>query len=148
MYQIVDITGWHFEDIYVSGSKEKRWYRIPDSNQLVIFKLPVSITSDTSQVSNEFSGEMWAEKIASEIGNILGISTHKVDIGSIKVDDEIIGHYRLRPEKLSSGIIYGALCHSFLIEGVESLVEGADMIMELDYTYDRNNLRGEKEIFS
>jgi len=28
------------------------------------------------------------------------------------------------------------------------LVEGADMIMELDYTYDRNNLRGEKEIFS
>lgn len=37
-------------------------------------------------------------------------------------------------------MIYGALCHSFLVEGEESLVEGADMIMEYDFTYNRDIL--------
>lgn len=148
MFPVIDITGWEYEDVYVSGSKEKRWYRLPDTGKLVLFKLPVSLTSDTWQLTDESTGEMWAEKIASEIGNILGYSTHRVDIASIQVDDEIMSHYGLNPNKVKQGLIYGALCHSFLNEGEDSLVEGADMIMEFDYTYDRENLRGSREIYS
>ncbi|MED1784254.1 HipA domain-containing protein [Brevibacillus fortis] len=148
MSQIVDITGWTFEELNVSGSKEKRWYRFPNNNKLGLFKLPVSITSDTWIAVDEMSGEMWSEKIASEIGNIMGFDVHQVEIGSINVDDEIIKYYGLNPDKIKSGIIYGAFCHSFLHEGVESLIEGADMIMEIDYTYDRSDLKGQLEVYS
>ena len=107
---------------------------------LGLFKLPVSLTSSTWKIEGESTGEMWAEKIASEIGKILGFSTHTVDIACVAADDEIVGHYGLDISKLDSGMIYGALCHSFLVEGEESLVEGADMIMEYDFTYNRDIL--------
>ncbi|MED4571769.1 HipA domain-containing protein [Brevibacillus agri] len=115
---------------------------------LGLFKLPVSLTSSTWKIEGESTGEMWAEKIASEIGKILGFSTHTVDIACVAADDEIVGHYGLDISKLDSGMIYGALCHSFLVEGEESLVEGADMIMEYDFTYNRDILRGEFEVYS
>lgn len=47
MYNIFDISDWNYENLNVSGSKEKRWYRFPDTNELVLFKLPVSLTSST-----------------------------------------------------------------------------------------------------
>ncbi|MBY9081017.1 HipA domain-containing protein [Paenibacillus sp. CGMCC 1.18879] len=148
MFPIIDISSWQFEDLYVSGSKEKRWYRNPTDNKLHLFKLPVSLTSDTWTNLNEYSGEMWSEKIASEIGNALGLCIHEVNIASLKVTDEVINHYGLDPKRLVQDNIHGALCTSFLKEGQESLIEGADMIMEYDFTYDRNKLRGDAEVYS
>ncbi|WP_052144689.1 HipA domain-containing protein [Halalkalibacter okhensis] len=44
--------------------------------------------------------------------------------------------------------VYGALCWSFLNETNDSLIEGADMIMDFDETYDRDKLQGEHEIYN
>jgi hypothetical protein len=149
MYSIINMNGWKYENWTASGSKEKRWYRIPQNNKLVLFKLPITLTSKTSSNFNEITGEMWSEKLASDIGEILGFNVHKVDIGSLDINDEVISYYGLDESKLN-GInkIYGAMCHSFLSEGLESLVEGADMIMEFDDSYDRDYLKGNKEIYS
>lgn len=149
MHRIVDLYGWKYEDLTVSGSKEKRWYRIPESNKLVLFKLPITLTSETSKDINEITGEMWSEKLASDIAEILGFNVHKVDIASLDIDDEAISFYGLDEEKIRDvEIIYGALCHSFISEGLESLVEGADLIMEFDNTYNRKLLRGNVEVYS
>lgn len=148
-YSIVDITNWQYEDINVSGSKEKRWFRSPEKNQLVLFKLPISITSDSSNEGGESTGEAWAEKICSEIGNFIEFPTHNVDIGFLTIDEESIEYYGLNREKVQVGdTVFGALCWSFLDESKDSLVEGADMIMEYDETYDREYLRGESEIYN
>ncbi|MFC5471940.1 phosphatidylinositol kinase [Cohnella suwonensis] len=145
MFPVIDISKWFYEDIFVSGSKEKRWYRTPEENQLRLFKLPVSLTSGTNP-EGESTGEMWAEKIASEVGNTVGLETHQVDIGYLHVDPLVLEHYGLSHEFLGTGI-YGALCKSFLNEGEEVLIEGADMIMDFDVTYDRKKLRGNTEIY-
>ncbi|MFB5761164.1 HipA domain-containing protein [Paenibacillus medicaginis] len=149
MYPIVNLSGWKYEDLMVSGSKEKRWYRMPGSNKLVLFKLPITLTSESSNNMSEITGEMWSEKLASDIAEILGFNVHQVDIASLEIDQEAISFYGLDEDKIRClDIIYGALCHSFLSEGLESLVEGADLIMELDDTYNRKLLKGNKEVYS
>lgn len=148
-YSIVDITSWKYENINVSGSKEKRWYRSFDKNKLALFKLPVSMTSNSPHGEGESTGEAWSEKICSEIGNYMGFPTHNVDIGALLIDDESIEYYGLNGENIKVGDkVFGALCWSFLDETRDSLVEGADMIMDYDETYDRDNLKGEHEIYN
>ncbi|WP_127582807.1 HipA domain-containing protein [Paenibacillus koleovorans] len=149
MIEVVDISGWSYENKEVSGSKEKRWYRHPHSNELVLFKLPISYTNENWTLLTEVSGETWAEKIASEIGEIIGITTQKVEIGSLALTDESTSYYGIEPRKIpSTKVIYGSLCYSFLEEGKESLIEGADMIMEIDETYDRKELKGQSKIYN
>lgn len=148
-YPIIDISNWKYENINVSGSKEKRWYRSLDKNQLALFKLPVSMTSQIPQGEGESTGEVWSEKICSEIGNCMGFPTHNVDIGALVIDDESIEYYGLKGKNVQTGQkVFGALCWSFLDETSDSLVEGADMIMDFDETYDRDTLRGKREIYN
>ncbi|MCM3389222.1 HipA domain-containing protein [Ureibacillus chungkukjangi] len=148
-YPIVNISGWKYENINVSGSKEKRWYRSFDKNQLALYKLPVSMTSDNPLDEGESTGEAWSEKICSEMGNYMGFSTHQVDIGALLIDDESIEYYGLNGKNAMNGTeVYGALCWSFLDETKDSLVEGADMIMDFDETYDRDILKGKHEIYN
>lgn len=148
-YPVIDISSWKYENISVSGSKEKRWYRSPDKDELALFKLPVSLTSDNNHANTEYTGEPWSEKISSEIGNQIGFSTHKVDIGMLQLDDESISYYGLGRSNVKPGDkIIGALCWSFLDEASDSLVEGADMIMDFDNSYNRESLKGEKEIYN
>ncbi|PGX79611.1 phosphatidylinositol kinase [Bacillus thuringiensis] len=148
-YSTVDISSWKYENINVSGSKEKRWYRSLDKNQLALFKLPISMTSDSSPGEGESTGEVWSEKICSEIGNYIGFPTHNVDIGALLIDDEAIEYYGLNGKDIKTGDkVFGALCWSFLDEAKDSLVEGADMIMDFDETYDRDTLQGKHEIYN
>lgn len=148
MFSIVNINDWGYVDVHVPGSKEKRWYRDPGSNKLHLFKVPVSHTSSNWKIPNEFTGEMWSEKIASEIGKKLKLNIHDVEVGVLDISEEIITLFGVDPSKVTDGKLYGALCSSFLSEGLESLIEGADMIMDFDTTYDRDNLKGEVEIYS
>ncbi|MCL6663370.1 HipA domain-containing protein [Paenibacillus amylolyticus] len=148
MFSIVNINNWSYLDIHVSGSKEKRWYRDPMNNKLHLFKIPVSLTSSKWKIKNESTGEMWSEKITSEIGKKLHLDIHDVEVGVIDLNTEIITHLGVDPIKVLDGKVYGALCSSFLSEGLESLIEGADMIMDFDTTYDRDTLKGEVEIYS
>ncbi|MGE6665898.1 HipA domain-containing protein [Paenibacillus xylanexedens] len=148
MYTILDISNWKSETLSVSGSKEKRWYRHPENNKLVLFKLPVSLTSG-NKIIEEVTGEMWSEKLASDIGKVLGFNVHKVDIGCVEASPVFFRDYYLDEARFQGvSLIYGALCHSFIEEDLESLIEGADMIMEFDDSYDRQRLKGNKEIYS
>lgn len=148
MYPIINITRWNFEDVYVSGSKEKRWYRDPDTTKLHLFKLPISLTNSNWKILGETTGEMWSEKITSEIGKKLRLSIHDVEIGCMNYIEDSVEGLGIDKTKIIDGKIYGALCSSFLKEGEESLIEGADMIMDFDFTYDRDNLKGVKEVYS
>lgn len=148
-YSIVDISSWKHENINVSGSKEKRWYRSLVNNQLALFKLPVSMTSESNHGQEETTGEVWSEKICSEIGNFMGFPTHGVDIGALLIDDEAVEYYGLIGKNVQIGDrVFGALCWSFIDETKDSLVEGADMIMDFDETYDRDILQGKNEIYN
>lgn len=148
-YSIIDISNWNFENKNVSGSKEKRWYRSQKNNKLALFKLPISLTSDTWTVLEESSGEAWSEKICSEIGKVIGFKTHSVDIATLEVTPQVVDYYGITNDKVKNKEkIQGCLCWSFLEEGEESLVEGADMIMDFDETYDRDILQGENEIYN
>lgn len=147
-YPVIDISSWKYENMSVSGSKEKRWYRSPNESKLALFKLPVSLTSDNN-LNEDYTGEPWSEKISSEIGNQIGFVTHKVDIGILQLDEESMNYYGLKNSNVKSGDkIIGALCWSFLDEASDSLVEGADMIMDFDDSYNRESLKGEKEIYN
>lgn len=148
MYPIIDISDWSHMRYSVSGSKEKSWYQNPLTSQLSLFKIPISLTSSTWTKIGEHSGEMWSEKIASEIGNIIGVATHRVDICKINVTNEIIMQHLIDVDKINDSKIYGSLCHSFLDHISENLSEGADLISELDYTYDRHKLEGEREAYT
>lgn len=145
MFVINNITDWEYEELFVSGSKEKRWYR-SETGRLYLFKLPVSLTDDRWTYTDESTGEMWSEKLASEIGKVLKYEVHDVELAYIEATEEIISYYGLNVEKVNTNI-YGSLCVSFLKEK-ESLIEGADMIMDFDPTYDRKTLKGTKEIYS
>lgn len=148
-YSIIDITSWDYENITVSGSKEKRWYRSKSNNKLALFKLPISLTSESTGRVSDSTGEPWSEKICSELGELLGFSTHCVDIASLTVSDEDIDYYGLNKDNIKAGDqVIGALCWSFLNEKNESLIEGADMIMDFDETYNRDELKGEVEIYN
>ncbi|MWC26945.1 HipA domain-containing protein [Paenibacillus sp. MMS18-CY102] len=151
MYPLIDLSTWEIEEVLnASGSKEKRWYRKPQDNNLALFKLPISLTSSSSigESADDLTGEMWSEKISSEIGKVIGIDTHLVDIGYIEANDESLAYYGARSEAIYDGKIYGAVCYSFLTEGEDILIEGADMIMEFDPTYARKKLQGESEVYS
>jgi hypothetical protein len=149
MYPLLDITKWDIgETLNVAGTKEKKWYRDPKNNRLTLFKLPISLTGKTSTQTTELSGELWAEKITSEIGKLLNIPVHDVDIGYIEADSTALDYYGVDYSKTIDNRIYGAICYSFLTENEEILIEGADMIMEFDQSYDRNKLRGDIEIYN
>lgn len=144
-YPIVDISEWKFMNLNVSGSKEKRWYESETTNKLALFKLPISFRSETLR---EPTGESWSEKVSSEIGKAIGFKTHKTDIATMKLTHDVMDFYGINPEFAKHfKEIHGSLCWSFLNEN-ESLVEGADMIMGYDQTYDRDFLQGDKEIYN
>lgn len=149
MYPLCDLTNWQRENIlFVPGSKEKKWYRTPEDQRLALFKIPISLTAPTGNDSVELSGEMWSEKIASEIGIALGFNVHHVDIGYIHASSEAIKDFGIKKERLQGDKIFGAVCYSFLNEGKEILIEGADLIMEYDFTYVREKLMGTLEVYS
>lgn len=66
MFRIVDLSGWEFryEEI-VSGTREKTWVR--NNTDSYIFKEP----------KHDFN-EVWAEKIAAELGAKIGLKTMEV----------------------------------------------------------------------
>jgi hypothetical protein len=64
----------------------------------------------------EGSGDIWAEKITTEVGKCIKYNVHEVDIGIYKG-------------------IYGSLIYWFL-EGGEDLIEGADLIKNEGHEFD------------
>ena len=59
-----------------SGASEKIWLINLETNEKGLFKFPKVKTDGT------ITGEYWAEKLAEELGNLIGIECARVDIGT------------------------------------------------------------------
>lgn len=76
MYQIVTIApDWVLEDEPM-GTKDKCWVLLPDDDIPWLFKFSRKISMQPASIA----GEHWSEKVASEIGGILGIPCAKVEL--------------------------------------------------------------------
>lgn len=110
IYNIIDASLWNVNyAAQASGTRVKKWLIEPETNQLVLAKWP-----------SFGSGEIYAEKITSEIGGIINIPVMKAEIGS--VDGTLV-----------------VLAYNFLNTG-EELIEGGDFFEEYDRERQKNRL--------
>lgn len=83
MVEIKNFDNW-IEDIeagkYGSGASKKIWLINPDTKEKGLFKFPKVKDKEKGIIT----GEYWAEKLATEIGKLIGIECAKVDIGTYK----------------------------------------------------------------
>ena len=77
MIEVKNFDNW-IEDTesgkFGSGASEKIWLINPENNEKGIFKFPKIKHNRTT------TGEYWAEKLATEIGKLIGIECAKVNI--------------------------------------------------------------------
>ena len=81
MFKINRFDDWISDNTsgtYGSGASEKVWLINPITGNRGLFKFP-KIKSD-----GNVTGEYCSEKIASELGNLIGMSCAKIDIGTYK----------------------------------------------------------------
>lgn len=81
MFEIKNFDNWKEDTVsgkFGSGASEKIWLINPETNEKGIFKFP-KVKSDGT-----ITGEYWAEKLATEIGKLIGVRCAKVDIGTYK----------------------------------------------------------------
>lgn len=110
VYNIIDATEWNINyAAQARGTRVKKWLIEPATNQLVLAKWP-----------SYASGEIYAEKITSQIGQLINIPVMKAEIG--KYDGELV-----------------VLAFNILRTG-EELIEGGDFFEEYDRKKQRNQL--------
>lgn len=120
MFELKNFDNW-IEDIesgkYGSGTSEKIWLINPETSEKGLFKFP--------KVKNDgtITGEYWAEKLATEIGKLIGVECARVDIGTYK------------------GRI-GSMSYNIL-DDITSLTEGVEFILGKYPYYNKNKLLDE-----
>ena len=81
MFEVKNFDNW-IEDTesgkFGSGASEKIWLINPETKERGLFKFP-KVKSD-----GQITGEYWAEKLASEIGNLIDVKCAIIDIGTYK----------------------------------------------------------------
>lgn len=110
-FQIIDVTDWEEDKTLGKGSKVKNFYVHPKTRRICMLKYPA-----------QGSGDIWSEKLATEIGKILSIKVQDVDLAQYKG-------------------VYGSLSYWFLEAG-ESLIEGADLFIDEGFKYDPRSREG------
>lgn len=93
-YKIIDVTNWKRTSIYLKGTKEKTDLMEPDTERRAMFKEPA-----------EGSGDIWSEKIASEIGKIIEFDVQEVELAKFDKKYGNIVYYSidLKEEELKEG---------------------------------------------
>lgn len=108
-----DVSNWKIDETLIaSGTREKFWLVNPDNNMMHLFKLP-----------KEGTGEIWAEKVAAEVGRMLNFETMDVDIA--KYNDR-----------------KGLLLKNFINYGEAEFFDGGDLLKNVLEDFDPNDLRG------
>nr|WP_279664827.1 HipA domain-containing protein [Ectobacillus ponti] len=110
---IRDISHWEVDyEKSASGTREKHWMICPETKRRFLFKLPKSVI-----------GEIWAEKVAAEIGKLLGLSTMETEI--VRYHDKI-----------------GILLQNFVDHGKEEFYEGGDLLSVVVEEFNPHSLDG------
>lgn len=111
-YPIVEVQEeWAIDDEFL-GTKDKFWYSPPNQNTDWLFKYP-----------RPNSGEHWAEKIAAEVADLLGVLHAKVELATFQ-------EYR------------GSVSESFT-RGNRELIHGNEVLAGAIPTYDADAKRGQ-----
>ena len=100
---LINFDAWEVDEDspFGSGASEKKWLFNPTTNQKGIFKFPKS-----SNVGKP-TGEYWAEKVASQLADVLDIECAKVDIGTFNGRIGSMSYMILKDdEELIEGIQY------------------------------------------
>lgn len=83
MFEVKNFDNWmenKSSGRFGSGASEKIWLINSETNEKGLFKFPKVKDKEKGIIT----GEYWAEKLASEIGNLIGVECAKVDIGRYK----------------------------------------------------------------
>lgn len=108
---IIDISDWKIDETRnASGTREKYWLVNPETEELYLFKLP-----------KQGTGEIWAEKVASEVGKLLGLDM--MDVSLVR--------YKSRE---------GLLLRNFVKYGEEELFDGGDLLKTIVEDFDPSSL--------
>lgn len=100
---LINFDKWEVDEDspFGSGASEKKWLINPETGQRGIFKFPKGIDIGKP------TGEYWAEKLASQLAEVLGIECAKVDIGTFKGRIGSMSYMILKEdEELIEGIQY------------------------------------------
>lgn len=103
MNQLINFDDWQVDEDspFGSGASEKKWLINIKTKQKGIFKFPKELTT------GELTGEYWAEKLAAQLANVLGIECAKVDIGTYNGRIGSMSYMLLKEdEELIEGIQY------------------------------------------
>ena len=73
-FTVIDYSCWKEEKLPVSGIREKVWLSNPATGETGLFKFPK--TNDT--------GDYWAEKLAYELGLLIGVKVAHTELGNYK----------------------------------------------------------------
>lgn len=92
-YPIIDISNFRFSDSEQLGSKKKFWV-IDQNNNEFLFKSIMSL--DKNNVIQKREGEDWAEKITSELADVLQLPSAKYDLAVYKGERGVISKNFLR----------------------------------------------------
>lgn len=103
------------------GTKDKDWCRHPTDERLWLFKHP-RLISDAAG----FSGEHWAEKLAAELGTLLGVPVAQVELAEIEGQR-------------------GSLSRNILTGDHQAMVHGNELLAGHVTGYDKELKRGQNE---
>jgi HipA-like C-terminal domain len=76
-YQVVEISPEWLTGMEPMGSKTKRWIRLPSDEQPWLFKY-------SRHSAGQVTGEHWAEKIAAEVAEVLGVIHPPVELARLE----------------------------------------------------------------
>lgn len=110
MFDVVEASGWEAVQVVATGRRPKEWLVEPESRRLALFK---SVVHHPAEVA--------AERIATEVGKLIGVSTAET---------------ALALRRGTQGIL------SFkVIAGAEALVDGGDLLVAVDPGFARTSAR-------
>lgn len=117
-YPVVDIKRTWTESYEWMGTKEKFWYLDPRSGERWLFKRPRSGT-----------GEHWAEKISSELADLLGIDHARIELATY---DGSRGTVSASFVRRGQQLTHGNELLARLVEGYD----GKEKLKQADHTLD------------
>ena len=88
MIELKIFDNWREDKVsgkFGSGASEKVWLINPKTNEKGLFKFPKVKDKEKGIITVEY----WAEKLAPEIGKLIGVECAKVDIGTYKRKNRI-----------------------------------------------------------
>jgi hypothetical protein len=103
MCNLINFDHWTVDEDspFGSGASEKKWLINSETKQKGIFKFPKGVDIGKP------TGEYWAEKVASQLAEVLGIECAKVDIGTFRGRVGSMSYMILKEEEeLIEGVQY------------------------------------------